>query len=78
MHDVDPADLENLPTGVDGDHYQLVDLHGEGIAGILTEQADAWYYQAATSAPLERPASVEFAPLERVPVTTRTPPARPG
>src|SRR5690606_8596893 len=26
-------------------NYQWVDLHGEGIPGVLTEQASAWYYK---------------------------------
>ncbi|MCP3884192.1 MAG: toxin, partial [Propionibacteriaceae bacterium] len=37
--------LENLPAGVDGAIWQWIDLHGEGIPGILTEQADAWFYK---------------------------------
>ena len=26
-------------------HYQWVDLDGEGLSGILTEQADGWFYK---------------------------------
>ena len=43
--EVDPASLENLPIGLDGSAYQWTDLHGEGIPGILTEQAGAWFYK---------------------------------
>src|SRR5262249_25345120 len=43
--ELDAAALENLPNGVDGSAYQWVDLDGEGISGILTEQADAWFYK---------------------------------
>lgn len=40
-----PAEsLENWPAGLGG-NYQFVDLEGEGIAGILTQQADAWFYK---------------------------------
>jgi RHS repeat-associated protein len=43
--DVDPDSLVNLPTGLaSGAHW--VDLDGEGICGVLTEQADAWFYKA--------------------------------
>jgi RHS repeat-associated protein len=42
---IDPESVENLPYGVDGSHYQWVDLDGEGIAGILTEQAGTWFYK---------------------------------
>jgi RHS repeat-associated protein len=43
VEDVDPAGLRNLPGGV-GPGYQWVDLHGEGVPGILSEQAGAWFY----------------------------------
>jgi RHS repeat-associated protein len=42
---VDPKSLENLPIGLDGSLYRWTDLHGEGIPGILTEQAGAWFYK---------------------------------
>jgi RHS repeat-associated protein len=45
IHDIDPESLENLPYGLDGTHYQWVDLDGEGISGILVEQAGAWFYK---------------------------------
>ncbi len=45
VHTVDPTSLENLPIGLDGADYQWTDLHGEGIPGILTEQAGAWFYK---------------------------------
>ena len=37
--------LENLPYGLDGAHYQWVDLDGEGLSSVLTEQADGWFYK---------------------------------
>jgi RHS repeat-associated protein len=69
---VDPASLENLPMGLDGSSYRWVDLHGEGLPGILTEQAGSWFYkrnlspishrlQGATKADV-----ATFAPLEMV------------
>lgn len=64
VRDVDAASLENLPIGVDGMGYQWTDLHGEGIPGILTEQAGAWFYKRNISPISEHP--VEFAALERV------------
>lgn len=64
VEDVDPASLENLPIGVDGADYQWTDLHGEGIPGILTEQAGAWFYKRNLS-PIGRD-TIEFAPLELV------------
>jgi hypothetical protein len=43
--ELDRESLENLPYGLDGMHYQWVDLDGEGLSGILTEQGGAWFYK---------------------------------
>ena len=32
-------------TGVDGAGYRWVDLDGEGVPGVLTEQAERWFYK---------------------------------
>lgn len=32
-------------AGIDGHHRRWVDLDGEGIPGVLSEQCGAWYYQ---------------------------------
>jgi RHS repeat-associated protein len=45
VEEIDPSSLDNLPAGLDGGTYRFTDLHGEGIPGILTEQAGAWYYK---------------------------------
>ena len=45
VQSVDADSLENLPIGLDGAAYQWVDLDGEGVSGILTEQAGAWFYK---------------------------------
>jgi hypothetical protein len=66
VQEVDAASLEHLPIGVDGAAYQWTDLHGEGIPGILSEQAGAWFYKRNISPISTRP--VAFAPLERVAV----------
>ncbi|MBI1993889.1 MAG: toxin, partial [Deltaproteobacteria bacterium] len=46
---VDPESLENLPAGGDGLNYQWLDLDGEGLQGVLSEQQDAWYYKRNVS-----------------------------
>ncbi len=61
---IDAASLKNLPIGIDGTLYQWVDLHGEGIPGILSEQGTAWFYKRNYS-PIAK-GKVELAPLERV------------
>lgn len=43
--EIEPTSLENLPTGIDGKNYRWVDLDGEGISGVLTEEGTSWYYK---------------------------------
>ena len=64
LQEVDPASLENLPVGVDDAGYRWVDLHGDGIPGIVTEQGGAWYYKRNLS-PISTD-TVTLAPLEQV------------
>ncbi len=45
FRDVDPMSVANLPEGIDGSSYRWVDLDGEGISGVLSEQAGAWFYK---------------------------------
>ena len=45
VHAVDPESLENIPVGLAGSAYQWIDLDSEGLSGILSEQAGAWFYK---------------------------------
>jgi RHS repeat-associated protein len=45
LKDVDVESLANLPAGIDGDRYRWLDLDGEGISGVLTEQDRSWFYK---------------------------------
>jgi RHS repeat-associated protein len=36
--------IENMPTGL-SNNYTWIDLYGEGISGLLTEQGNGWYYK---------------------------------
>jgi hypothetical protein len=75
IRNVDPESLENLPNGLDGTQYQWVDLDGEGLSGILTEQAQGWFYKRNLS-PINfvetnktkgvRRIEAKFAPVEQV------------
>ncbi len=49
VRDMAPESLRNLPYGLDGTSYRWVDLDGEGLSGILTEQAGSWFYKANLS-----------------------------
>ena len=72
VREIDPDSLINVPYGLDGHHYRWVDLDGEGLSGILTEQAGNWFYKANLS-PLNQQTIdgtqytlPRFAPLEVV------------
>ncbi len=45
LQEVDTENLQNIPSGIDGNNYRWVDLDGEGISGVFSEQADAWFYK---------------------------------
>jgi RHS repeat-associated protein len=45
VRELDPESLENLPYGLYGARYRWVDLDGEGLSGILTEQGGSWFYK---------------------------------
>ena len=72
VEEIDPASLQNLPVGLDGSTYRWTDLHGEGIPGILTEQAGTWFYKRNRSPLPQRQTDgsevvkAHFAPLETV------------
>lgn len=72
VREVDAASLENLPQGLDNSRYQWVDLDGEGLSGIVTEQGGTWFYKRNQSAlPVKTQANKEvtvakFAPMECV------------
>lgn len=38
-------DLMHAPVGLDEGQYLFTDLYNEGLAGILTEQGNEWYYK---------------------------------
>ena len=62
IREIEAASLENLPYGLDGATYQWVDLDGEGVSGILTEQAEAWFYKPNLG-------EGRFGPLQKVTTT---------
>jgi len=72
VKDVDSVSLENLPVGIDGVGYQLIDLHSESTPGILSKYAGAWFYKRNLSPmPIKQEDGKEqvkarFAPSEMV------------
>jgi len=42
---ISPENFTHMPSGLDEGQYQFTDLFNEGLSGMLTEQADGWYYK---------------------------------
>ncbi|HEY6247730.1 MAG TPA: SpvB/TcaC N-terminal domain-containing protein, partial [Pyrinomonadaceae bacterium] len=59
LQEVGAESLENLPSGIDSNNYRWVDLDGESISGVLTEEADAWFYKPNLG-------GGRFGPIERL------------
>jgi RHS repeat-associated protein len=45
VRSLDRESLEDLPSGVDGNLAEWVDLDGEGIPGVLSTYHRSWYYK---------------------------------
>jgi RHS repeat-associated protein len=45
-HQIESSALANLPVGISGSGYQLVDLDSEGLPGVLSEHAGGWFYRS--------------------------------
>ena len=77
IREIDARSLENVPHGVDANSYRWVDLDGEGLPGVLTQQGGGWFYKRNESAiePAGEPSgsSARLGPVEqvaRVPATS--------
>src|SRR5690606_27938472 len=42
---INQENLVHAPIGLDEQQYRFTDLYNEGLSGILTEQANGWYYK---------------------------------
>jgi len=60
IRELDAVSLENLPIGMDGNTYRWVDVDGEGVSGILTQQANTFFYKRNLG-------QGRFGPLETLP-----------
>lgn len=50
LREIDMVSSENMSYGVDGSNYQWIDLNGEGLFGVLSDQATRWFYKRNLSA----------------------------
>jgi RHS repeat-associated protein len=63
VREIDGESLQNEPYGLDGSKYRWVDLDGEGLSGILTEQGGSWFYKANLSPANQRTVNGEVLTL---------------
>ncbi|MCC6282066.1 MAG: VCBS repeat-containing protein, partial [Saprospiraceae bacterium] len=63
VKEVAAADLVQAPIGLSG-NYQWTDLYNEGINGILTEQANGWFYKSNLGG--DEDGNVQFTPAQPV------------
>ncbi|MCD4731548.1 MAG: insecticidal toxin complex protein, partial [Bacteroidales bacterium] len=61
---VSKENIANAPVGLTN-NYQWIDLYGEGISGILTEQGEGWYYKSNLGDANED-GKANFAPAQKV------------
>ncbi len=61
---VNVENIANAPVGLTN-NYQWVDLYGEGISGILTEQGGGWYYKNNLGSP-DEDGAVHFTSAQKV------------
>jgi Salmonella virulence plasmid 65kDa B protein/Insecticide toxin TcdB middle/C-terminal region/Insecticide toxin TcdB middle/N-terminal region len=68
----------DMPGLNDGQHYQLVDLYGEGMAGVLCRYDKAWYYREPLRAESggDEVAYSDWKLLEHIPVADSSKSAR--
>lgn len=59
--------FDDLPGLNDGQRYQLVDLYGEGLPGILYRGEHAWYYRAPQRAVASTGDEVTYTPIQVLP-----------
>lgn len=57
----DESSMENAPAGLAGGTAQWVDLDGEGLSGLLSEQGGGWYYK-------RNGGNGRFGPMETIPI----------
>lgn len=67
--------FEAMPGLDDGQRYQLVDLYGEGLPGILYRDDKAWYYRAPVRAEAAHPGDAvaydDWQALQAIPIADR-------
>lgn len=61
---VDRESIVHAPVGLTN-NYQWIDLYGEGVSGIFTEQAEGWYYKSNLG-DVAHDGNVRFTPARRV------------
>lgn len=70
--------FDDFPGLNDSQRYQLVDLYGEGLPGILYRGEKAWYYRAPQRADTSKGDKASYAPPQALPAIPLTDGSRPA
>ncbi|MEV8369061.1 SpvB/TcaC N-terminal domain-containing protein [Microbacterium sp. NPDC064584] len=69
VHEVERGSVDEVPLALADERHRWIDLHGDGVPGILTEQSGAWFYERNLSPISKRPdgtSAARFAAAEPV------------
>ncbi|MEB0204694.1 SpvB/TcaC N-terminal domain-containing protein [Pseudomonas sp. CCC3.1] len=61
------TEFESMPGLNDGQQYQLLDLYGEGMPGVLSRRDDSWLYREPMRAESGGADQVEYGPWQQLP-----------
>ncbi|MFJ4142255.1 SpvB/TcaC N-terminal domain-containing protein [Pseudomonas sp. NPDC089734] len=59
--------LDPMPGLNDGEHYQMIDLYGDGIPGVLYQSDQSWFYREPIHEDAGNPDAVTYAPAQELP-----------
>ena len=62
------TEFESMPGLNDGQQYQLLDLYGEGMPGVLYRRDDSWLYREPMRADSVDANQVKYGPWQQLPV----------
>jgi RHS repeat-associated protein len=66
VHEVDAESLANLPAGLAASGYAYLDLDGDGVAGVLSDQPGGWLFKRNLSPAADGGSTVRFAAERQV------------
>ncbi|MBN6713137.1 toxin [Pseudomonas capsici] len=69
--------LDPMPGLNDGQNYQMIDLYGDGLPGVLYQSDKSWFYREPVHAESGEPDTVTYAPARELPEIPATDSSKP-